>query len=130
MNEARRDALTDPANRRLFEEFLCRELECYARYNHPIALLFIDSDNFKSVNDSCGRLEGDSALKQLADVLRCNVRAGDIVARYGGGELIVAVWDPSDKPSNIDSLIEGADRAMYRAKEAGKNSVSLCDAQK
>lgn len=91
LEEARRDPLTDLPNRRLFEEFLRKELERSTRYNHPIALLFIDIDDFKSLNDRHGHLEGDSALRKVADVLGQGVRASDIVARYGGEEFIVAL---------------------------------------
>ncbi len=166
LEEARRDPLTDLPNRRLFEEFLRKELERSIRYHHPIALLFIDIDDFKSLNDRYGHLEGDSALRQVAHVLGKGVRVSDIVARYGGEEFIVALvetrsteamavaerlrrsieetpihssegdtpirltasigattWEPPSQPVSIDELIEEADRAMYRAKKAGKNCV-------
>lgn len=91
LDEARSDALTGLPNRRQFEEFLQKEIERTARYNHPIALLFIDIDDFKSLNDRYGHLEGDSVLKQLAEILRQNVRRSDMMARWGGEEFIAAL---------------------------------------
>jgi diguanylate cyclase (GGDEF)-like protein len=91
LDEARKDELTDLANRRSLEGFLERELERCARYGHPIALLFIDIDNFKAVNDEYGHLEGDAALRQFAKILKHEVRGADIVARHGGEEFVAAL---------------------------------------
>jgi diguanylate cyclase (GGDEF)-like protein len=168
LDEARKDALTDLANRRSLELFLEKELERCARYSHPIALLFMDIDNFKSINDQHGHLDGDDALRQFANVVKHEVRASDIVARHGGEEFVavlvetsgddamliaerirrsvedtpihpdsgrpparitasigVAVWQPSEKAVSTEMLLGRADRAMYQAKAAGKNCVSV-----
>jgi len=91
LDEARKDELTDLANRRSLEAFLEKEVERCARYGHPITILFIDIDNFKSVNDKYGHLEGDTALRQFANILKHEVRGADIVARHGGEEFVAVL---------------------------------------
>ena len=83
------DGLTGLYNYRYFYESLARELERSKRYDHRFSLIMLDIDHFKQYNDTFGHLEGDAALKAVADVLRDNVRSADIPARYGGEEFIV-----------------------------------------
>lgn len=99
LGEARTDAVTGLANRKCFDEFLHQELERSARYQHAVSLLFIDIDDFKSVNDRYGHLVGDSNLRQLASVLRREVRASDMVARYGGEEFVVVLVETGGSES-------------------------------
>jgi diguanylate cyclase (GGDEF)-like protein len=101
LDEARKDTLTEIPNRRTLQMFLEQELERCARYSHSIALLFIDIDNFKAVNDQYGHLEGDTALRQFASILKHEVRAADIVARYGGEEFIVALVETCQSDAKL-----------------------------
>jgi diguanylate cyclase (GGDEF)-like protein len=84
--EARTDPLTGLANRRAFADLLDREFSLYERHGEPLALLAIDVDHFKSLNDRAGHPAGDAALASLAAVLAARVRRGDAVARIGGEE--------------------------------------------
>ena len=66
-----------------------REIERAIRFNHPLAALMIDLDNFKDVNDNFGHPVGDRLLKELAEVFRGQIADVDLIARYGGDEFIV-----------------------------------------
>ncbi len=85
------DALTGLANRRLFHDLLDQELKRAERKNQLTAVLFLDLDNFKKVNDQYGHKEGDRLLIQLAGVLRVRLRESDILCRWGGDEFIIAL---------------------------------------
>lgn len=84
---AREDSLTGLANRRHFMEGLQRELERADRYGHPLALIMLDLDHFKAVNDTHGHAMGDSVLREAAHALRTVCRDVDLAARLGGEEL-------------------------------------------
>jgi diguanylate cyclase (GGDEF)-like protein len=86
---ARHDALTGILNRRAFFESGKAELNRSRRYSHPIAVAFLDLDNFKQLNDSQGHEAGDSALKAVAAALSVSLRTTDRVARLGGDEFAV-----------------------------------------
>ena len=95
-------ALTDPLtglpNRRAFDEFFYAVLAATRRYDESGVLAFIDIDNFKTVNDSLGHEAGDEVLMRVAEVLSRQVRANDMVARYGGDEFVaLLVRTPSDE---------------------------------
>ncbi len=81
------DELTGLANHGRFQELLNSEIEQVRRYHHPIGLIMLDIDDFKSVNDTYGHPQGDAVLRQVARVLRENSRDADSPARYGGEEL-------------------------------------------
>jgi diguanylate cyclase (GGDEF)-like protein/PAS domain S-box-containing protein len=89
-HEAYHDGLTGLASRTLFTERLQGALEAGGR-DDAVAILFLDLDGFKEVNDSLGHAAGDQLLVQVADRLRAAVRAGDTVARLGGDEFAVLV---------------------------------------
>ncbi len=84
--QASHDALTDLLNRREFERVAARLLESARLHGLEHAVLFIDLDQFKVVNDTCGHLAGDAMLKQLAGVLPSTLRKSDTLARLGGDE--------------------------------------------
>jgi diguanylate cyclase (GGDEF)-like protein len=99
-SEADRDALTGLYNRRAFDSAL-EELAAAPR-RRPLALLMIDLDHFKRVNDTHGHQVGDEVLRQVAGVIREQVRTGtDVAARYGGEELAVIAPD-TDAPGAVE----------------------------
>ena len=83
------DALTGLLNRRAFFERLGAELRRSARYERPLALLMLDLNHFKRVNDEHGHPAGDRVLAQTATAIGAALRTSDVVARYGGEELVV-----------------------------------------
>jgi len=85
----REDKLTGLANRQRLEEHANLQLAQARRYGTPLALLMIDLDHFKTVNDSHGHLEGDRVLRAFADFLRKHTRAADLCARWGGEEFVI-----------------------------------------
>jgi diguanylate cyclase (GGDEF)-like protein len=86
------DPLTDVLNRRGFERELKRSLAHAKRYGTSAALIYLDLDGFKAVNDRNGHAAGDAVLKAVASVLARHVRASDVVARLGGDEFAVLLW--------------------------------------
>jgi diguanylate cyclase (GGDEF)-like protein len=84
--EARHDQLTGLLHHQAFVRELELELERSARYGHSVALVFLDLDRFKEINDTHGHQEGDRALKRLAGLLRESLRASDLAGRMGGDE--------------------------------------------
>ncbi|HEY1749353.1 MAG TPA: GGDEF domain-containing protein [Xanthobacteraceae bacterium] len=87
------DPLTGTLNRRGFERELKRSLAYVKRYGATAALIYLDLDGFKTVNDRLGHAAGDAALKAVAAALCSRVRASDIVARIGGDEFAVLLWN-------------------------------------
>ena len=83
------DELTGLANHGHFQELLQAEIEQVRRYRHPVALIMLDLDDFKSINDTYGHQQGDVVLKHVARVLRDTSRDVDIPVRYGGEEMAV-----------------------------------------
>ncbi|MGC3987808.1 MAG: EAL domain-containing protein [Pseudorhodoferax sp.] len=96
-NEARYlafyDSLTGLPNRRLLMERLQQAIANSVESGHPLAVMFVDLDNFKTLNDTRGHAVGDLLLQQVADRLRNGVRQQDMVARLGGDEFVVILED-------------------------------------
>jgi len=86
---ATRDLLTGAANRRRILEALDAEVASCERHGVPLSVLLLDLDHFKAVNDSLGHLGGDHALRSMAEAAQGELRAGDLLGRYGGEEFVV-----------------------------------------
>jgi len=89
--ESGRDALTRLLNRRFLPAVLTREMGLARRSGVPFALLLLDLDRFKKINDTYGHAAGDLVLQQAADLVVSSVRAGDFVFRYGGEEMLIVL---------------------------------------
>ena len=166
-HQATFDTLTDLPNRRLLLDRLNQALARCRRHGYSGAVLFIDIDNFKNINDSLGHPIGDAMLREVAKRLKEKLREEDTSARLGGDEFVVLFSQLSDEPEkavklaqlgaeklrktlsipynihnhefhltpsigivmipmedeNADDIISHADTAMYRAKEAGRNTT-------
>jgi diguanylate cyclase (GGDEF)-like protein len=110
------DPLLDILNRRGFERELARSLAYVKRYGTPAALLYLDLDGFKSVNDRHGHAVGDAVLKAVAAALVREVRASDVVGRLGGDELAILLWNVTEaaaaaKAEILEQTVETADLA-------------------
>ncbi len=106
------DFLTGLFNRRHFEQELAKETERVARYGSPGAVLVIDLDNFKDVNDSFGHKAGDDLLKGVAGLLRQRLRNTDTVARIGGDEFAVLL--PQTDSQHAQELADEVVKALGR----------------
>ena len=95
------DQLTGLFNRRRFDQELKRELARAGRYASHAAVLSLDIDNFKSINDAAGHAAGDAVLTEMAQVLRDHVRPTDVVARLGGDEFAVLLSAIEPKEARV-----------------------------
>ena len=124
------DPLLDILNRRGFERELKRALAYLQRYKGEAALLFIDLDGFKAVNDQYGHAAGDALLKAVARELVGHVRASDVVARLGGDEFGVLLWNlgaplAAAKARELEKLIEAVNVAHGEARLSVGGSAGL-----
>ncbi|MDP2881845.1 MAG: diguanylate cyclase [Azonexus sp.] len=108
------DSLTGLYNSRYLRERLPGELERATRYGRPLSLLVLDCDNFKSINDCYGHLEGDKVLQNLAEVIRQCLRRSDSAYRYGGEEFVVLL--PETDSLSAMALAERL-RSLFAAQE-------------
>lgn len=116
---ANRDSLTGLMNRHQFGEMLIEEIDKVARNKFKSALLFVDLDQFKYVNDTLGHASGDRLLKQAAEHLKNGIRKEDIVSRFGGDEFTILLSDvkQADVKAICTSLIQ--DMRDYHFHEDG-----------
>jgi diguanylate cyclase (GGDEF)-like protein len=98
------DPLLNILNRRGFERVLTRRLAYVSRYHASVALVFIDLDRFKLINDQYGHLAGDHTLKAVTAVINRHVRGSDIVGRFGGDEFTVLLWNLSESAARAKAL--------------------------
>ena len=92
---ATHDELTGLPNRLMFRELLGVEIASAQRYGRKFAVLFIDLDRFKFVNDTLGHQAGDALLKEMSARLKAELRASDVVARLSGDEFVVLLGEKS-----------------------------------
>jgi diguanylate cyclase (GGDEF)-like protein/PAS domain S-box-containing protein len=145
------DALTGLPNRRAIDEVLPREMARALRGNSPLCLAIVDIDHFKAYNDTYGHLAGDAVLRECAAAWDAQLRGADTIVRFGGEEFLVilpdcaagdaaeiverlraatpdeqtcsaglAVWKAGE---TVDDLVGRADKALYEAKEAGRDRL-------
>lgn len=107
---AQTDPLTQLLNRRALTERITAEMERALRYDSTMALLMIDLDHFKRVNDTYGHLVGDDVLRDVAQLLSDTIRSADIVARYGGEEFLVLLPETDD--AGAESFADRIRRAI------------------
>lgn len=119
MDIANRDALTGLANRRRLEMELERNISFSKRTGQPLAVIMMDLDNFKIVNDTAGHLVGDNILRAVASTLRSRVRVTDLVVRWGGDEFCILV-----PATQAQGAIAAAESLVDAVKEA-TSAVSL-----
>jgi diguanylate cyclase (GGDEF)-like protein len=98
------DSLTGLHNRRLFYEFLTREIARAQRYERSVSLIVFDLDDFKRINDRSGHLGGDAVLAEIADRVRAMVRATDVPCRVGGDEFAIIL--PESSCEDAEQLAE------------------------
>jgi diguanylate cyclase (GGDEF)-like protein len=103
------DELTGLFNHRRFQEVMAIEVERARRYGHEMGLIMLDIDNFKTVNDRHGHLQGDMVLREVARVLRQSSREIDEPARYGGEEMAVAL-----PQTDLEGAYQFAERVRRR----------------
>jgi diguanylate cyclase (GGDEF)-like protein len=90
-----KDDVTGLYNRRFFSIRLEEEISRYRRFNHPVSVVLLDVDDFKTVNDEMGHAAGDHALRDIAQILRTHSRGINVIARYGGDEFAVLLVETS-----------------------------------
>lgn len=159
-----RDGLTGMYNRRVFEERIIAEVTRAERYGGNVAILMLDIDHFKQVNDEFGHLLGDEVLKQAASIFTRQLRKVDFVCRFGGEEFAIILpsstlesaaavaeklrrafhaheFSGIPRPVTIsigvaafpehgarrNTLVQAADKALYQAKQDGRNRVSTAE---
>ncbi|WP_455929724.1 sensor domain-containing diguanylate cyclase [Pseudomonas fluorescens] len=124
LNLATHDALTGVYNRRRFDEKLAENSLLFQRTGRTFALLLIDADYFKRVNDTYGHAVGDEVLCQLAALIESNTRATDFVARYGGEEFAVLLPEV-EEPDSPDVVAEKIRAAVAAAKFSTVGHVTV-----
>lgn len=120
---SRTDSLTGALNSRAFTESLVRTGRLAGRTRSPLALAYLDLDNFKQVNDQHGHSEGDKVLRTAAQVVGSRLRATDSFGRVGGDEF--AILMPATSASGAQSLMDDVDQAFRSAMAVGNWPVGF-----
>ncbi len=126
-SQAVTDALTGLHNRRHMQTVLAGECRRAQRYGHPLSVIMLDVDGFKSYNDTYGHVQGDALLRMLAGILQAGVRGVDSVGRFGGEEFVVVLPE-----TPADEAYQAAERlrlAVARASfpgHAGVPDAAVC----
>jgi two-component system cell cycle response regulator len=116
------DPVTGLKNRRFMNERLQDELERARRYGTALALLMIDVDRLKEINDDTGHVSGDRALLRVAEAIRTNARATDVAARWGGDEFVVLA--PNTDAQAAVALAERIRARLSHGEETPRVTVS------
>ena len=111
------DYLTGLSNRRKFQEEFSQSIAAASRYGYQLAVLYMDLDRFKDVNDTCGHETGDNFLKMVADILRGAIRTTDLLCRLGGDEFILLM--PHSDFAGVDFMANKINTVL-------KNQVFNC----
>ncbi|WP_158270266.1 diguanylate cyclase [Mycetocola zhujimingii] len=106
------DQLTGLGNRKVLQVRLTQALATATRSGRPLAVVFLDLDGFKVVNDNCGHAIGDEVLRQIGERLKTSVRTNDTIARYGGDEFVIVCED-----TDADAVGHVTDRIRAAVKE-------------
>jgi len=126
---AAHDQLTGALNPRAFAERLSQELDRNRRYNRPLALLYLDLDDFKTVNDRHGHQTGDAVLRLVAEATRGAVRQSDIVARLGGDEFAVLMPETDGAVAHAAATrLAGGIRTVFRGTPSVTASIGVVSA--
>jgi diguanylate cyclase (GGDEF)-like protein len=115
--------LTGIANRRHWDWRLAEEIARAQRYRYPVAVLMVDIDHFKRVNDTHGHQVGDEVLRQVAERLRSTLRRTDFLARYGGEEFGIIAPQTALEAAKV--LAERLRRAIAREPIQVNNELSI-----
>jgi diguanylate cyclase (GGDEF)-like protein len=122
LDAAMTDPLTTLFNTRWLHEAGARELAQSVRNDSPLALLLLDLDHFKQVNDSCGHAVGDTILRRVARTLRSTIRRGDAAVRFGGEEFLVLL--PDTGPEGARCVADNIREAVRRLRVPRECSLS------
>ncbi|MGE6607131.1 diguanylate cyclase domain-containing protein [Halomonas sp. NPDC076908] len=125
--EAREDALTKLPNRRALNEHLPQAMARARRSQKPCAVLFLDLDGFKAVNDRHGHAVGDYLLREIAKRLKASIRETDYVARWAGDEFVVVLegMNPDASQSTAQMLVEATEKPMTMGEAILQVSTSV-----
>lgn len=120
------DPLTNCLNRRGFDLMLDEAVRTAARRGGELALLAIDLDHFKSINDTVGHLGGDAVLRDLVEIISRSARGGDIVARVGGEEFVVLLPDADNETAGVvaERVLQSVRAHAFRALK-GRQPVTV-----
>jgi diguanylate cyclase (GGDEF)-like protein len=129
--QARHDALTGLANRRVFEERVEQLIQSCRRYGHPVTLASMDLDKFKQLNDTRGHAEGDLSLQKVALTMERMVRNSDLLVRMGGDEFVLVMQDTDLQAARIlaERLRQAVEHLNIETGAGGSLGISIGLAQ-